>query len=185
MAVLTAALPGGRLPFWSAETCPAGYMHFPVSVSTGRIIKARHTVPGWNSLGIRASCRDASFGERAGCGAVVAVHRMNRPCRTESLAHAKSRHCVQACNDRSRWDKRFLRRSGFVYDGQDMSPLSIARHVGHSKAPTCRSSPSHFDCSSIRSNGISARWRRDSSISTRGWRVSRQSRSFSSVFIFM
>ena len=45
--------------------------------------------------------------------------------------------------------------------------------------------PVYLDCSNILNRGSSARARRDSSISTRGWRRSRQSRSFCQVFIFM
>ena len=79
----------------------------------------------------------------------VAVHCMNRPCRTESPAPAKSRHCVPGCHEWSRWDRRFLRQSGLVYKDQGLAQRvnslpATSPDSGGGTAPHSRNAPSMF-----------------------------------------
>ena len=85
----------------SQGVSPDLYIHFPLFVPTGRLLKARHAVPGRDSL---------------------------ESARPEGTPHAgevpNTRHCVPGWDERSRWGRRFLRPRGNCVERSGQVPCA-------------------------------------------------------------
>ena len=70
----------------SQGVSPDLYIHFPLFVPTGRLIKARHAVPGRDSLESARPEGTPHAGELPMPGAAASNSRRRRPCQTPGTA---------------------------------------------------------------------------------------------------